>query len=89
VVIYRPTLNKEEWNDGGTRSEYNYANDTGKPVLVIRDVVDAGFDKPPFNTGSNPFNVLHFENLSTPEGQDLALQQAAEKVRAKVVESLK
>jgi nucleoside 2-deoxyribosyltransferase len=79
VVIYRPSMRKRGWDLGGTRLEYMHAVETGKPVLVIRDKIDGPLEKPPFNTGVNPFNILEWQHLDTNKDEQMNCFVEAEK----------
>lgn len=86
VVIYRPTMNRSnEWQLGGTRSEYQYAKDSGKPALVIWDKADGPLEDPPFNTKVNPMDVLEWANLDSSEtAQKKCFAKAVADIRRKI-----
>jgi hypothetical protein len=90
VVIYRPSMKKPSWPEGGTRSEYKYAKDTGKPAVVIRDAADGAFDKLPFVTAINPYDIVQGENLDGDVGSRMdCLERACAMIEDKIAKSLK
>lgn len=96
VVIYRPTMKKPGgWQLGGTRLEYEYAKNSGKPALVIRDKKDGPLEDAPFNTNVNPFDILEWSGLDSPndrtreERQQSCFAEATALVNQKISDNFK